>query len=173
MKTGIKVGDAMTRNPIIVGPEEDVVTCARKMLRRGVGGVVVGEKHNLLGIITEKDVVKRIVAKNKSPDKTKAIEVMTKKLVTISPGEDIYDALVLMNHENIRRVPVVSGGKLIGLLTMNDILKIQPALFDIIADSIVIREEENKIREGGECDVCGTKGMLFRVGNRWLCGGCK
>lgn len=173
MKTGIKVGDAMTQNPICCNKEDNVSDCVKKMIKWGVGSIAINDKDKINGIITYTDIVSRVVALNKDPSKTKVDKIMTKNLVKISPKKDLYDAIVLMSNEDIRWLPVISKGKFIGLLTIKDILKMQPTLFDLISEKINIREEENKIKDSGKCDVCDSKGMLFRIGNRWLCGGCK
>lgn len=173
MKTGIKVGDAMTRNPIAATPDESVVSCAKKMLKHDVGSLVIKEGHKVVGVVTDRDIIDRVVSKKKDPEKTKVREVMTTKLVTISQKEDMYEAFVIMGNEDIRWLPVVDKNRFAGLLTMKDILKIQPALFDLVASSMILREEKNKIKESGCCDICGSRGSLVKVGDRWLCGGCK
>ena len=74
-----------------------------------------------------------------------------KTLFTIEGESDIYDALVIMRDENIRHLPVVNKGEMVGLLTLKDILKIQPALFELIVEKFELREEENKpVFESGE-----------------------
>ncbi|MEK6835508.1 MAG: CBS domain-containing protein [Nanoarchaeota archaeon] len=171
MKTGIKVIDAMTRNPIVIEQETSLLHCTKKMLKENVGSVLVKNKDQLKGIITEKDIV-TAMAKNLDPKKIKAKDIMTAKLIGISPDNDIYEALLRMKLEDIRRLPVVNNGRLVGLITVKDILKIQPELFDILTEKIRIREARNK-PIFGTCENCSSENYLYRVGNKLLCGACK
>ena len=138
MKTGVKVVDAMTESPIIVNSKRSITYCAKKMLDSNVGSILVKEGEELLGILTEKDLVDKVVSKELNTSKTKVEEIMTKKesIVTISPSKDLYEAIVLMNEEGRRRLPVVDGEKVIGLLTYKDVLKLQPDLYYIYAQKL-------------------------------------
>ncbi len=146
MKIGIKVGDIMTRNYISTSPETNVVQCCKKMVKNKVGSVVVLDKEKRLqGILTEKDVIVA-VSKGKDLSKIAVKDIMTKRVITIKPNKDIYDALVLMKKKNIRRLPVVENKKVIGIITIKDILKIEPALFEIARDYMRISEEREKLK---------------------------
>jgi signal-transduction protein with cAMP-binding, CBS, and nucleotidyltransferase domain len=144
MKTGVKVMDAMTKAPVIVSPNESLLDCANKMTKSDIGSLIVAEDGILLGILTEKDFVKKVVARNLDLKQTKAKEVMSTKMIKISPEMDLYDAILLMSREEKRRLPVTKGERIIGLLTYKDLLKIQPDLYDIFIENFKIREEETK-----------------------------
>lgn len=161
-RTGYKVMDAMTKQPVVVKPGEKLESLAKKMARHHVGSLVVKDKEKLLGMITEQDVVRKVIAKNINPYKLKVKDIMEKNLVTISSEQDIYEALVLMKEHNIRHIPVMDGKKMAGFLTIKDILKIQPELFELMVEKFELREEKNKpvrkILEGNEevCEFCGS-----------------
>ncbi|MBS3134877.1 CBS domain-containing protein [Candidatus Woesearchaeota archaeon] len=138
MKSGIKVMDAMTKKPVWVDPKKTVRECTKLMLDKHVGSLLVEEGNKLIGLLTERDLVK-MVSLGIDPNKTKVKQVMTAKIVTITPEKDIYDAIVLMNKENLRRLPVVLNGRIIGLITLRDILTLQPTLFELIMDRIIVR----------------------------------
>lgn len=140
MKTGVKVMDAMTKAPIAVGPEENLLNCAHKMIEGDVGSLIVEENGRLLGIITEKDFVNKAVAKSLDIKKSKAKDIMSTEMLKISPNLDLYDAIYFMSRESVRRLPVTDGEKLVGLLTYKDVLKIQPDLYDIFIEKFKIRE---------------------------------
>lgn len=149
MKTDIKVGDLMTRDFVSCSPETDAIVAIKKMCKNRVGSVVVKENNKLVGIMTERDVLVALT-KRKNLEKVKVKEIMTsKKLVTISPRRDVYDAVILMKKKEIRRLPVIEKGKIIGLITIRDIIKTIPSLFDVWADAIRIKEEMRKIRIAG------------------------
>jgi len=132
MKTGIKVSQAMTKNPVFIGPDESLPFCARKMLINNIGGILVVKSSKLLGIVTEKDIVEEVVAKELNVKKIKVKDIMTTSMITISPEGDLEKAIFLMNREDIRRLPVIKKNKLIGLLTMKDIIRVQPELASLI-----------------------------------------
>ncbi len=176
MKTGISVRDAMTTKPITATPEESLQEISKRMLKEGVGSIIIQDKGNLVGIISEKDIVERVVAKGLIPKDIKAKDVMTKTLVTVPPNIDIYDALLVMNNEEIRKLPVVDGKRLLGFITVKDIVKIEPAMFEIFSRRLEILKEEKrkpvKITHG-RCENCGSEGPLYKVKKRWLCESCK
>ncbi len=134
MQKYLSVRDAMTKMPISVGPNTLILECSKIMLKEDVGSLIIKEANILRGIVTEKDLVEKIIAKELDPKKTKVKEIMTKDVITIEPTKDIMQAIKIMTEKNIRRLPVVELDKLIGLLTVKDILKIQPEMFDIIIE---------------------------------------
>jgi len=181
MDTGIKVGDLMTRNFIHVPPETNLRECAKTMIKKRVGSLIIKEDDKLKGILTEKDIIWAIVKKSKSGLKDiKAKDLMKRKVVTIKPGADITDAITKFRKKKVRRLPVVENGKLIGFLTTKDILRIDPGLFQMIAQTIKIREETEKLRrkdiEGerkqGICEECGDYEILYNDNAQWLCDKC-
>lgn len=159
METGFKVCDAMTMKPITVSPDLSIQECAKIMNEYHIGAVIVHSKE-LNGIITEQDIVRKSVILNDKPSVRKASDVMETVMHTIEPEKDIYDALIFMREKKIRHLPVVSCGEMVGLLTLKDILKIEPQLFDLIAEKINLREEERKPintqpEKEGLCQECG------------------
>ncbi|MFT4303738.1 MAG: CBS domain-containing protein [Candidatus Woesearchaeota archaeon] len=144
MKTGIRVFEAMTHEPVSVNPDDSIAVCAITMKEHDVGGVLVVDGDNVLGICTEQDMVHKILADNKDYTKIKVKEVMSKNVRTIEANNDIFEAIMKMRDLNVRRMPVVNEGKFVGILTDKDILKIEPQLFDILVDQIELREESRK-----------------------------
>ncbi|MCX6709496.1 MAG: CBS domain-containing protein [Candidatus Woesearchaeota archaeon] len=178
MKTGYKVCDAMTREPITVPSEATIKECAKTMEKNHVGALLITRGKKILGIISEQDIVRKVVARGLDYSKLQVKHVMAKKLISISPAADIYEALVKMRDANIRHLPVIDGTNLIGLLTIKDVLKIQPQLFDLVVEKFELREEENKpVRERGDamlCEICGNYAeKLYQVKNMLVCSKCK
>ena len=163
MKTGVKICDAMTKKPVNVSPEMKITEIAQMMNKEHVGSMLVVKDNKLQGIITEQDIVRKMVAQDLKPGNTKASDIMHTDIISISPEEDIYEALVIMKKENIRHLPVMDEEKMIGFLTIKDILKIEPQLFEIMVEKFELREEEEKpIRQllSGEPDVCEICGSI-------------
>ncbi|MGV8169140.1 MAG: cyclic nucleotide-binding/CBS domain-containing protein [Candidatus Nanoarchaeia archaeon] len=148
MRTGYKVSDIMTVNPVKIDSEASVKECAELMTKKEVGSLLIVKGAKFSGILTEEDVIIKVVAKDILPSKIKAREIMTplKDIISIEPDKDIYDALVLMKESDVRRLPVMMKDKLQGIITMKDIMRIQPDLFDLVVDSYDLREEKRKLQ---------------------------
>ncbi len=174
MKTGIRVHDAMSVRPVTVSPSLDAKECAKLMLKKRVGSLIVTDSKKILGIITEKDIVDKIVAQSKDANALKAKDVMTKKVKFIAPNMDMYDAVTVMKKDRLRRLPVVHNGELVGMLTINDVMKIQPFLLDYIKEKfkiISIQKKKEKYIEG-ECEACGNYSQLHDANGRLICSVC-
>src|SRR5437660_11039931 len=112
--------------PVITAKESDTAAeVAKLMAKHNIGCVLVsGKKGETIVIITERDIVQRIAAKNLIPSKVTVGEAMTKPVVTIKSGANVTDAAKLMNQRKIRRLAVLENGKLMGIFTKKDILEI-------------------------------------------------
>ena len=129
-KVGIKVNDAMTKRPITISPDINIPSCARKMLSKNVGSLIVMEGDKISGIVTEKDIVEDVVGKELDFKDVKVKDIMTVGYIFITPHSDLSEAVELMIREDVRRLLVVEDKKLLGLLTVKDILKVQPRLYE-------------------------------------------
>ena len=150
----------MTEKPITISPKVSLQECAKIMSEQHVGAVLVKKNGDLLGVITEQDIVRKSVISNDKPSVRIASEIMEKEMHTIEPDKDIFEALVKMKELNIRHLPVVSNKEMVGLLTLKDILKIEPQLFDLLVEKFELREEErkpinNQTEKEGVCQECG------------------
>lgn len=177
MKTGIRIVDAMTTSPVFAKPSDSVYSCVQKMIKENVGSLIIADGKKLIGIITEKDLLTKVLAKQVDIKKTQVSFVMTRDPVTASPDLDLYDAMVLMKNEEIRRLPIVKNSEVIGLLTYKDILRIQPDLYEIRIEGFKIRESDRKLKLSGHfegnCYSCSSYGPLTKIGSKWLCDSCK
>jgi CBS domain-containing protein len=144
MKTGFLVCDAMTQRPVYVEHDTAIVECSKIMAKNHISTLVVKKSNKLAGLLTEKDIVRKVVAEDIDPSKILAGEVMETNFPTISPERDIYEAIILMRDKNVRHLPVMSGKSMVGFLTGKDILKLQPQLFEFLAEKIELREWERK-----------------------------
>jgi signal-transduction protein with cAMP-binding, CBS, and nucleotidyltransferase domain len=179
MKTGYKVCDAMTEKPICLSPNDSIKRCAKVMGEQHVGAIILRDKKNsIVGIVTEQDIVRKAVAFDKLPSRAKVSSVMEKNLSTISPEKDIFEALLTMRDRNIRHLPVVDGNRFLGLLTLKDVLKIEPQLFDLLVEKFELREEEHKpiyrVNDSeGFCQSCGEfSNALIDNENTLVCKDC-
>ena len=128
-----KVKEFMKENIVQVTPKTIVRKVAEVMAAEHVSSVIVCVNKKLLGIITEKDLARKIVAKGVDAEKVTAKEIMTIDLVTIEPEKSLYDAMLKLNKKKVTHLPVVSNNEVVGILTSMDILRVQPSYMEILA----------------------------------------
>lgn len=118
----MKLRDVMTQPCIRIRPEESVAVAARTLNRYNIGALpVCGGDGRLCGLITDRDIVVRCLAANRSPLSTTVKEVMTNQVIAARPDMDAALAASLMGREQIRRLPVVENGKLCGMVSLGDL----------------------------------------------------
>jgi CBS domain-containing protein len=115
-----KLSDIMTKNVDVVSPLDNVFEVAVKMKQDGVGVIPVCENGQLLGVITDRDIVIRGVAE-KRPGSTKVTDIMSEDLYTGSPDMNLEEAANLMSEKQIRRLPVIENNKLVGIVSLGDL----------------------------------------------------
>lgn len=158
-KVDVKVKDAMSSPVITVKESDNIVKVAKLMNKHKIGCIIVlDKKDNPVGIITERDIVERVVAKNLAPSKIKASKVMSKPIATIDSSTSITEAAKKMKKMNIRRLAVMDSGKLVGILTSKDIADIAPILIDVVSEKSSISGRILSKMSGlaGYCDRCGV-----------------
>lgn len=106
---------------ITVAPECSVRDACRVLMDRNVGALVVFDGSRYLGIFTERDVVKRVVAAGLDPDATSVSAVMTPKVVVVRPERELDEVEAIMKQERLRHVPVVGDGGLLGIVSIGDV----------------------------------------------------
>ncbi len=116
------VKDIMTKNVATARVDQTVIEAAQLMASRALGCLVIVEGDKPVGIVTERDIVRRIVAQ-RLPCDTKISEIMTKNLVTADPSMSLRDAARLMSTNKIRRLPVVKQNKLVGIVVASDFMR--------------------------------------------------
>jgi CBS domain-containing protein len=144
LNTGYTVADALTQDPVTISPSKTLRDAAKLMAKQHVGALLVKEKTEIVGIMTEQDIVRKGVAGAGNAAARKVKDIMEKNLIQIAPDEDIFEALRVMRDENIRHLPVFNQGKFVGLVTMKDVLKIEPDLYEILVEKIELREAQRK-----------------------------
>ena len=132
----ITIRDVMVKNVITVNPDYTVKHAASIMNRFGMGCVVVLQDEEVVGIVTERDMLKRIVAIARDPEKTFVRDIMTKPVIVVGPDLSLERAIELMFKHRIKKLPVMERlrgkDKLIGLVTITDIARLQPKLMEML-----------------------------------------
>jgi CBS domain-containing protein len=112
---------------IVIEPGWSVRTAAERMTERNIGAVAVVEKGTLAGVFSERDIMSRVVAKGLNPDATEVSDVMSRELVVAAPNEDVDTAIQKMHSIGSRHLPVVDDGRLVGMLSIRDLLEVDDA----------------------------------------------
>ena len=106
-----------------IEPEATVFDAIEKMVQQNIGSILVVDGDEILGIFTERDYLRRIVLKNRTSKSTAVREVMTSKLVCVDPGRSVEDCLAIVTQERIRHLPVLEEGRLVGIVSIGDLVK--------------------------------------------------
>lgn len=177
MKKAVIVKEAMKSDPVIVKHTITVLEAAKLMREKKIGNVIVVEKKHPIGILTESDILKKIVAEGKNANEILVEEVMSTPIMVADPYIPVEEAMKTMGKCNIRRLPVVENGELIGIITHKDISRISPILNEIAREWYnIAKKDEAHLRAqifSGKCEDCGSLSTnLKNVDGRLLCESC-
>lgn len=180
LRTRMLVKDVMSSPVITVEEKETVDKVAKHMDTHQLGCIIVTDKEGKpIGIVTERDLISRVLAKNRLASRLKAKAVMTTPLITISPDETLSNVARQMSRLNVRRLGVVYKGDLVGLISSKDILAVTPELLETIQEKA--RIESGNVEEtletsllAGYCDRCGQwSNRLKEAEGEFLCDDCR
>ena len=118
---GKSIRDAMTEGPRSIGASASVVEAARLMREEHIGSLPITDDEQLVGMITDRDITTRVVAEAADPKTTSVGDVYSQDLISIEPDEDLEEALRLMARHQVRRLPVIENGRLVGIVAQADI----------------------------------------------------
>ncbi len=148
-----EIKNIMTKNVSTISPEASVFQAAKLMSNKAFSCVVVTKNKKPVGIITERDLIQRVIMKEKSAKKTKVTEIMTDAVVSVPPESDLVPTGELMKKKKVRRFPVTNDkGELIGLVTQTDILEgiirlVKHIDWKLVTMKISVEEYIEKLRE--------------------------
>jgi len=141
----IKAEDIMVTEVVVMDENVSVKKAAEIMAQEGVSAIIVTVEEKAKGIVTERDIIKRIVAEDKNAEKTKMKEIMSSPLVTIEPNTDLEEAARLMFEKKIKNLPVTHENRLIGLINLQDICRLQPAILRILKQTMKTPKNLQKV----------------------------
>lgn len=151
----VPILEIMSKNPVTASADMTIAEAANLMKDKAVGSLVIVDGDAPTGIVTERDLVTKVVALGRSATETKVRDVMSTPLVSIHPHMEVAEAAKRMASLNIRRLAVLDGGKLVGLVTENDILAVWPQLIEVTREYSRAGLVEEKQGIEGHCEVCG------------------
>lgn len=116
------ISEVMSTDPMTLPATRTILEAARLMRDEDIGDVIVMDQNDLIcGIVTDRDIVVRALAEERAPSDTKLDEICSRDLTTLSPEDEVGDAVKLMSQKAVRRLPVVSEGKPIGIVSLGDL----------------------------------------------------
>ncbi len=173
----VKVREVMSSPVISVSPSDTVLDAAKKMSEARVGSAVVMERGQPIGILTEGDIIKKVVSKDLIPSSVKVSEVMSSPLITVKAESSLMDAARLMNKYGVKRLGVVYKDELVGIISMTDIISVFPELMDIASEKVQLKSYRGGGTRrfiSGYCDNCGQwSDFLLEIDGRFLCEECR
>ncbi|MDD1726149.1 MAG: CBS domain-containing protein [Euryarchaeota archaeon] len=159
METRLAVRDVMTRTVVTATPDMSAAEAGKKMVENRVGNVLIVKDGRPVGIVTESDMVAKVISKNIKPGSIKLEQLMSQPLITTKSSDDINDAVLMMAQKKIRRLPVIDDGVLVGIITDADVIQASSEINQIL-DNLIQMNRENVLDRRdvivtqGECEEC-------------------
>lgn len=186
----ILVSDIMTREPIVTGPSTNLLECAKKMVQKRTGSLLLLDNKRLVGLISTQDILWALVKKSKEDlSKIEAKDISPRKIAVIRPSATLDEAIKKMKDSKFERLPVVENNELVGIITIKDILSFNPEIYPELEEFAGIREEARKLKlvqkakkrvtstpeahQEGICEECGNHDVLYRVNGALVCESCR
>jgi CBS domain-containing protein len=176
----VRVKDLMTRNIVNISPETSVIEATRMMTTRDISSVLIKSGDAFIGILTDRDVMSKVVALGLDPNDIMSEEIMSSPLITINEDTSIDEAAKKMRDNRIRRLVVINKKGVVGIISESDIVRVEPELHLLIREHsrLELRPsgtiEEEKRSFAGFCEECGNYSEdLENISGRWLCAECR
>lgn len=171
------VKDIMTKPVVAIDINKSAKHAGMLIKKTRKGALIVVKNGRPVGILTDSDLIKKVIAKNILPSRVKVKNIMSKPLIVAGPNDDITVATKKLRRSNIKRLPVVDKGKIIGVVSLTDIAVASPGMIYVLENRLKMKEEPFAIREkfaSGICDSCGNYSAdLKNAGGQWLCETCR
>ncbi len=173
----VRVREVMNSPVITATGEENIVDIAQRMTECKVGSVIVMSGSKPMGIITDGDIVWKVVAKDKKPSEVLAKDIMSGPLLTISDDKDVTEAARILRKNEIKRLGVMYNGKLMGIISISDIISVTPEIYAIVAEKSRMMASQVRSRTvhlAGFCDSCNQwSDDLAQTEGKYLCYDCR
>ena len=175
MNVKVPVMEVMTRDPVTVTEDKMISAAAALMKERDVSALIVVDGRKVTGILTDYDIVHKVVAENMHPSELRVKDIMTSPVVSIHPHTEVENAARKMSREGIRRLVVTDNSDLQGIVTENDILKIWPGLIEITRELQKVGLTDKAMeKESGYCESCKVfSASLVELDGQLLCPECR
>lgn len=176
--TRINASDIMTTQVVTAVPNMGLVAAGKLMNKYRIGGLpVLNGKGRIVGILTERDIMREVIAANKKPSSLKVRDIMKTQLITGEPSENMTSLAKKMHKFDLTRIPIVNGEKLVGIVTNKDIIEHAPSLIELIIEQARVKGPALQYNKSqpvafGKCEKCGIHDHLTFKENQFLCEFC-
>jgi len=176
----LTVKDLMTKSVISLPMEKSVEDIAVEMAKKDISAMLLTSEDTFVGILTDRDIIKKVIALGLNPKNVRAGEVMNSPLISISENVSVQEAAEKMRDNKIRRLVVKNKGKVVGIISESDIVRVEPELHFLIRErsrlgvgKVRPLEPRGVVLEGF-CEECENySGDLIKVNGKWLCEECR
>ena len=177
LKTTIKVKEIMS-SPVITGsPGDSILSIAKKMNNGKVSSIVIMDHGDVVGIVTDGDIIRKVTGENLLPNNVKAIDVMSRPMLKIKAESTVMEAAKMMRKYNIKRLGVEYKKDLVGMISLSDIVEVIPEIMEIISEKTSILTSKGQRRRNfisGYCDNCGEwSDFLSEMDGKFICEECR
>lgn len=177
-ETTVTVKEMMSRPALIIEHNKTARAGAMLMKKNRKGFLVVTKKNVPIGVLSDSDLINKVIVKKRDASKTKVKDIMATPLITIEPDADVMVAIEKMKKSNIHRLPVVKKGKPVGVLSLTDIARASPDMYYLLEYRQEMKRSPVEIRErhtSGICESCAnySERLTHSVDGRWLCESCQ
>lgn len=130
------VSEIMSKDVVTVESNESVLDACKIYKDRGVGCLVVMKEGIVLGILTERDIIERVIIDQKNPDEIKVEEIMSKNIKTVHASASVEKAVEIMKEHKIKKLPVILNNEIFGIITITDIANVLPDFSKLLSEEI-------------------------------------
>ncbi len=143
----LKIEDVMVEDVVTVEEDISVKKAVAIMNKYEIGCLIVTKRGKPVGIVTERDMLTRVLAESRPPEKTKVSEVMSRPLMYAEPNMELEEAAKLMFKMKVKKLPVLEEGKLVGLVTLTDLARFQPQIMKILKKMQALEEAPKRMKK--------------------------
>ncbi|MGQ9719311.1 MAG: CBS domain-containing protein [Nitrososphaerales archaeon] len=177
VRTRVLARTIMNSPVVTASPNETSKDLALKMIQYNVGSIVITESDEPVGIVTDGDIALKVAARDLKPSEVLAKDIMSSPLHTVDSEIDIREVARIMRNLRIKRLGVTYKNRLVGMVTMSDIVSVTPEVMDVISEKARIVAGEPRKKKGylaGYCDSCNQwSDYLMEVDGRFMCEECR
>jgi CBS domain-containing protein len=143
----LKVEDVMVEDVITIEADATVKKAVDIMNKNEIGCLIVVKREKAIGIVTERDMLNRVLAMGRDPEHTRISQIMSAPLVVADPKMDLEEAARLMFKMKVKKLPVVTDGELIGLITLTDLARFQPQIIKILKKAHAVNQAPKRMQK--------------------------
>lgn len=176
--TTVSVKEMMSKPALTIEHNKSAQSAAMVMKKNRKGFLVVTKKGTPVGVLSDSDLINKIIVKKRDAMKTQVNEIMATPLIVVDPNADAIGAVEKMKKSNIHRLPVVEKGKAIGVLSLTDVARASPDMYYLLEYRQEMKRAPIEIREkytSGICESCAnySERLVNMEDGRWMCESCQ